>query len=291
MKLKSLLAALAAVFFAGFATAQEPATPAPSPAVTPALTPENTWHLDLSTGGRVSIQLRPDFAPAHVERIKTLTRQGFYDGIIFHRVIEGFMAQTGDPTGTGQGGSELPDLAPEFNALPHLRGTVAAARAQDPNSANSQFYIMLAPRLSLDGEYTVFGRIVDGMQYVDAIARGEPPLEPSRIVRASIGSDNVPPMTVAELQAAAARQAAAAAATRPAPPSFVQSLTDAPATETPAAATEEAGTTTEAPATIEADAAAPEAETAVEAEPEAPTESQPEAEAADAPETADTPQV
>ncbi|PWG01586.1 peptidylprolyl isomerase [Sphingosinicella humi] len=268
MKLKSLLAALAALFFAGFAAAQEPATPAPSPAVTPELTPENTWHLDLSTGGRVSIQLRPDFAPNHVERIKTLTRQGFYDGIIFHRVIEGFMAQTGDPTGTGQGGSELPDLAPEFNALPHVRGTVAAARAQDPNSANSQFYIMLAPRLSLDGDYTVFGRVVGGMQYVDSIARGEPPLEPSRIVRASIGSDNVAPMTAAELQAAAAQQAAAAAAARPAPEPFVQSLTDAPITETP-------------PAEAVADES--------EAEPAA--ESTPDAETAEEPETADTPQA
>jgi cyclophilin family peptidyl-prolyl cis-trans isomerase len=271
MKFKSLLAALAAVFFSGFAVAQEPAAPAPSPTVTPELTPENTWNLDLSTGGRVSIQLRPAFAPAHVERIKTLTRQGFYDGLIFHRVIEGFMAQGGDPTGTGQSGSELPDLAPEFNALPHVRGAVAAARAQDPNTANSQFYIMLAPRLSLDGEYTVFGRVVSGMQYVDSIERGEPPLNPSRIVRASIGSDNVPPMTTAELQAAAAQQAAAAAATKPGPEPFVQSLTDAPASE---AAPTEAQTPAEAESATEA-----------EAEPKA------EPEATDEPETADAPQA
>ena len=180
---------------------------------TPALDPENTWYLDLSTGGRVAIQLRPDIAPGHVERIKTLTRQGFYNGLIFHRVIEGFMAQGGDPQGTGEGGSTLPDLTAEFNGLPHVRGAVSMARAGDPNSANSQFFIMFAPRLSLDKKYTVFGRVVSGMQYVDAIERGEPPINPSKIVRASIGSDNVPPPSPAEL--AAARQPAAAPAPTP----------------------------------------------------------------------------
>ena len=180
---------------------------------TPALDPENTWYLDLSTGGRVAIQLRPDIAPGHVERIKALTRQGFYNGLIFHRVIEGFMAQGGDPQGTGEGGSTLPDLTAEFNGLPHVRGAVSMARAGDPNSANSQFFIMFAPRLSLDKKYTVFGRVVSGMQYVDAIERGEPPINPSKIVRASIGSDNVPPPSPAEL--AAARQPAAAPAPTP----------------------------------------------------------------------------
>lgn len=181
--------------------------------VTPAANPENTLLLDLSTGGRVTIRLRPDAAPNHVERIKTLTRQGFYNGIIFHRVIEGFMAQTGDPTGTGQGGSELPDVAAEFTTLPHLRGTVSMARATDPNSANSQFYIMFMPNLGLDHNYTAFGRVVSGMQYVDIIPRGEPPANPARIIRASIAADNVPPPTAAEIAAmtrpAANSQAAA----------------------------------------------------------------------------------
>ncbi len=169
---------------------------------TPALQPENTWVLDLSNGGRVSIQLRPDAAPSHVERIKALTRSGFYNGLSFHRVIEGFMAQGGDPAGTGAGQSDLPDLAAEFNDLPHLRGTVAMARTQDPNSANSQFYIMFVPRMAMDRDYTVFGRVVSGMDAVDRIARGEPPAQPTRIVRASIGSDNVPPPTAAEIAAA-----------------------------------------------------------------------------------------
>lgn len=180
------------------------AVPPPAPAA-PAPEPENIWHLDLTTGGRVSIQLRPDVAPNHVERIKTLTRQGFYNGHIFHRVIEGFMAQGGDPTGTGAGGSDLPDLQAEFSVLPHVRGAVGMARAQDVNSANSQFYVMFVPRLSMDGEYTIVGRVISGMNFVDVIERGEPPLNPTRIVRASIGSDNVPEMSAEELRAAAAQ--------------------------------------------------------------------------------------
>jgi peptidylprolyl isomerase len=184
------------------AHAQTAATPMAAPP------PENVWHLDLSTGGRVSILLRPDVAPNHVERIRTLTRQGFYNGLTFHRVIEGFMAQGGDPTGTGQGGSPLPDLAPEFSQLPHLRGTLSMARAQAPNSANSQFFIVLQPTFTLDGRYTVVGRVFSGMNFVDAIERGEPPANPSRIVRASIGADNVPPLSAAELSAAAAPPAA-----------------------------------------------------------------------------------
>jgi cyclophilin family peptidyl-prolyl cis-trans isomerase len=170
------------------------AQPSPAPAVKPAaVDQENVLNLDLSTGGRVSILLYPNVAPNHVERIKTLARKGFYNGIIFHRVIDGFMAQTGDPTGTGKGGSDLPDLNSEFNATPHLRGTVSMARAGDPNSANSQFFICFQPTFKLDKNYTAFGRVISGMQYVDAIARGEPPAQPDRIVQASIGSDNVPP--------------------------------------------------------------------------------------------------
>jgi peptidylprolyl isomerase len=206
MRLLSFLTGLTGFFLAGALAAQTPGTP-PAP---PPLEAGNAWHLDLSTGGRVTIQLRPDVAPEHVERIRTLTRQGFYDGTVFHRVIEGFMAQGGDPTATGNGGSELPDLAAEIRGLPHLRGSVGMARGQEMNSANSQFYIMFVPRLSMDRNYTVFGRVVSGMGFVDAVERGEPPLSPTRIVRASIGSDNVPEFSAEELRAAAARQAQAA---------------------------------------------------------------------------------
>jgi peptidylprolyl isomerase len=154
--------------------------------------PENILLLDLSNGERVAIRLMPSWAPAHVERIKQLTGQGFYNGVIFHRVIDGFMAQTGDPTGTGQGGSALPDLKEEFNPLPHVRGTVSMARATDENSANSQFFIVFYPRFSLDKKYTNFGRVISNMQAVDAIARGEPPANPTRIVQASLASENTP---------------------------------------------------------------------------------------------------
>ena len=153
---------------------------------------ENLLLLDLSNGQRVPIRLMKDWAPNHVERIKTLARQGFYDGVIFHRVIDGFMAQTGDPTGTGQGGSQLPDLEEEFNPMPHVRGTVAMARAQSENSANSQFYLMFYPRFALDKRYTVFGRIIGNMAAVDAIERGEPPENPTYIVQASIAADGKP---------------------------------------------------------------------------------------------------
>ena len=208
-RLSSLFLALAGLFMASLAAAQTP--PAASPSfVPPPLTAENTWNLDLSTGGRVVIQLRPDAAPNTVERIRTLTRQGFYNGLTFFRVIEGFMAQGGDPHNNGTGGSTLPDLQAEINGLLHVRGAVAMARAQDMNSANSQFYIMFVPRMQMDRQYTVFGRVVSGMSYVDAIERGEPPTAPSRIVRASLGTDNLPPMTAEQLQAEAARMAAAA---------------------------------------------------------------------------------
>jgi len=163
--------------------------------------PENIWLLDLSNGERVAIRLMPNWAPNHVERIKTLTRQGFYDGVIFHRVIEGFMAQGGDPTGTGQGGSELPDLKAEFSPIPHIRGTVSMARANDEDSANSQFFIVFYPRFSLDKRYTNFGRVISNMAGVDAITRGEPPANPTRILQASIAADNKPRPAMPESEA------------------------------------------------------------------------------------------
>jgi peptidylprolyl isomerase len=149
---------------------------------------ENTLYMDLE-GGRVVIQLRPDLAPKHVARIKELVREGFYDGIIFHRVIPGFMAQTGDPTGTGRGGSDKPDLPAEFSNEPFVRGTLGMARTSDPNSANSQFFIDLAPTPHLNGQYTVWGQVVEGMEFVDQIEKGEPPRNPSKIVRMRVAAD------------------------------------------------------------------------------------------------------
>ncbi|MFZ2998242.1 peptidylprolyl isomerase [Sphingobium sp.] len=177
-------------------------TPKLPPATVPA-DPQNIWDLDLSSGGRVRIQLRPDIAPAHVERIKELTRQGFYNGLKFHRVIPGFMAQGGDPKGDGTGGSTMPDLKAEFNPMPHLRGTVSMARAQGEDSANSQFFIVLLPRMQLDKKYTVFGRVIDGIQYVDAIAQGEPPANPTVILQASMDSDGKPPVVAPPMAAPA----------------------------------------------------------------------------------------
>lgn len=133
--------------------------------------PENTIVLELKTGP-VTIALRPDLAPNHVARVKELARAGFYDGVVFHRVIPGFMAQTGDPTGTGSGGSDLPDLKAEFSKESHVRGTVSAARTSDPNSANSQFFICFDEAPWLDRQYTVWGQVVDGMDHVDAIKKG-----------------------------------------------------------------------------------------------------------------------
>ena len=173
--------------------AAKPAPPPPPPAlsmVAPAAVaadPANRWTLELSNGGRVVVQLRPDVAPHHVYRIQLLTSQGFYNGLKFHRVIPGFMAQGGDPQGTGQGGSKLPDLKAEFNALPHLRGVASMARADAVDSANSQFFLVLAPTFKLDHKYTGFGRVIEGMAVADSIAAGEPPAEPTTIVRASIG--------------------------------------------------------------------------------------------------------
>jgi cyclophilin family peptidyl-prolyl cis-trans isomerase len=164
----------------------------------PTPTPDNTLNMQLSSGGVVSIELRPDKAPNSVERLKVLANRNFYDGTIFHRVIAGFMAQGGDPKGTGEGGSDLPDLKAEFNDLPHVRGTMAMARAESEDSANSQFYIMLSPNLTLDRKYTVVGRVYRGMGYVDQIPKGEPPEHPARIVHAWIGAPpadaNTPPV-------------------------------------------------------------------------------------------------
>ena len=150
--------------------------------------PENTLVLE-TTKGRVLIELRPDLAPNHVERIKTLARRGFYDGVPFHRVIEGFMAQTGDPTGTGTGGSDLPDLKAEFNAEPHVRGICSMARTSNPNSANSQFFICFADAGFLDRQYTVWGKVSEGMEIIDTVKRGEPVRDPDRITTMRVMAD------------------------------------------------------------------------------------------------------
>ena len=146
----------------------------------------DTLTLSLSSGGDVVIKLRADLAPGHVERITNLTREGFYDGVTFHRVIPGFMAQGGDPTGTGMSGSKLPDLKAEFSAAPHVRGTCSMARAQNPNSANSQFFICFGDAEFLDRQYTVWGEVESGMEYVDALPVGEPPRDPGKIVKATV---------------------------------------------------------------------------------------------------------
>ena len=142
--------------------------------------------LSLSSGGNVVIKLRPDLAPGHVERITDLASKGFYDGVLFHRVIPGFMAQTGDPTGTGMGGSDLPDLKAEFSQAPHVRGTVSMARKPSPDTANSQFFICLDDARFLDGQYTVWGEVESGMEHVDALPKGEPPTAPGKIVKATL---------------------------------------------------------------------------------------------------------
>lgn len=149
---------------------------------------ENTLYLELDTG-RVVIEMYPTLAPKHVERIKELAREGFYDGVVFHRVIPGFMAQTGDPTGTGRGGSDKPDLPAEFSQAPFERGTIGMARTQDPNSANSQFFIGFAPASHLNGQYTVWGKVIEGMEHVDQVAVGEPPRNPSKIVSMKVAAD------------------------------------------------------------------------------------------------------
>ena len=143
--------------------------------------------LSLSSGGDVVIKLRPDLAPQHVQRITELANSGFYDGVKFHRVIPGFMAQGGDPTGTGYHGSDKPNLPAEFSNEPHVRGVASMARSNDPNSANSQFFIVFDDARFLDGQYTVWGQVESGMEYVDALPTGEPPREPGKIVKASVG--------------------------------------------------------------------------------------------------------
>ena len=146
----------------------------------------NNLVLNLDSGGDVVIRLRPDLAPGHVARIKELVAEGFYDGIVFHRVIPGFMAQGGDPTGTGRGGSNKPNLKAEFSNSPHSRGAVSMARTPDPNSANSQFFICTDDARFLDGQYTVWGEVTEGMEHVDALPQGEPPRNPGKIVKASL---------------------------------------------------------------------------------------------------------
>ena len=156
-----------------------------------AASPADTMQIELSTGGTITIEMLPDRAPQHVERIKELTRDGFYDGIVFHRVIDGFMAQTGDPTGTGTGGSDKPDLPAEFTDYEYRRGTIGMARTANPNSANSQFFICFTDSgcSFLTGQYTVWGQVTEGMEFVDKIAQGEPPATPDKIVKASILAD------------------------------------------------------------------------------------------------------
>jgi peptidylprolyl isomerase len=148
---------------------------------------ENTLYLDVPAG-RVVIEMRPDLAPKHVARIKELARRGFYDGIIFHRVIAGFMAQTGDPKGTGMGGSGQ-NLPAEFSKEKHVRGTASMARAQSPDSADSQFFICFAPAPFLDGKYTIWGQVTSGMEFIDAIAKGEPPAKPDKIIKMQVAAD------------------------------------------------------------------------------------------------------
>jgi cyclophilin family peptidyl-prolyl cis-trans isomerase len=192
-----LLLPLAAILIA--------AKPAPVPAPMPSIiapaqiaaNKANHLFIQLSSGGTVEIVLRPDLAPHHVERIQTLVRRGFYDGLTFHRVIPDFMAQGGDPKGSGEGGSDLPDLKAEFTAVPFMRGTFGAARANSPDSANSQFFVMYARHPELDESYTVMGRVVAGMDAADGIAPGEPPSQPTKIVHAYLG-DAAPASTAAQ---------------------------------------------------------------------------------------------
>ncbi|PTQ10718.1 peptidylprolyl isomerase [Sphingomonas oleivorans] len=150
--------------------------------------PENTLILTVDSGD-VVIRLRPDLAPNHVARIKELAREGFYDGVVFHRVIAGFMAQGGDPTGTGMGGSKKPDLKAEFSSEPHVRGVCSMARSSNPNSANSQFFICFDDATFLDRQYTVWGQVVSGMEHIDALPKGEPPRVPGKIISAKVAAD------------------------------------------------------------------------------------------------------
>ena len=193
--------------------AKRPAPP-PAPTVTlmapaaVAADPANRLNIELSSGGTVVIQLRPDVAPNHVYRIQTLASQGFYNGLAFHRVIPGFMAQGGDPKGNGSGGSTLPNVAAEFSTLPHMRGVLAMARTlEDLNGGNSQFFIMLSAGTSLDHKYTIFGRVMSGMQFVDGIAPGEPPEAPTKMVRVWIDGPLPAPPAAAPAPVAEAKPA------------------------------------------------------------------------------------
>ena len=181
--------------FAALLIAAKPAPVAPTPSILPpaevAASKANHLFLQLSTGGTIEIVLRPDLAPHHIQQIQTLVRRGFYNGLSFHRVVPDFMAQGGDPKGTGAGGSDLPDLKAEFTAVPFMRGMVGAARTNNPDSANSQFFIMYTRHPELDENYTLIGRVVAGMDAVDAIAPGEPPTQPTTIVKADLG-DSAP---------------------------------------------------------------------------------------------------
>jgi len=150
--------------------------------------PENTLLIE-TTKGPVVIEMRPDLAPNHVAHIKKLAREGFYDGIVFHRVIDGFMAQTGDPTGTGTGSSKYPNLKQEFNAEPHVRGIASMARSQNPDSANSQFFIVFDDARFLDRQYTVWGKVIEGMENVDQIKRGEPVRDPDKMLTVKVAAD------------------------------------------------------------------------------------------------------
>jgi peptidylprolyl isomerase len=150
---------------------------------------ENTLIMVLETGP-VTIRLRPDLAPGHVARIKELAREGFYDGVVFHRVIPGFMAQGGDPTGTGAGGSDKPNLRAEFSAAKHVRGVCSMARTSNPHSANSQFFICFDDAEYLDGDYTVWGEVIEGMEHVDSLPKGEPPREPGKIIAMKVGAES-----------------------------------------------------------------------------------------------------
>lgn len=213
--------------------------------------PANRWTLELSNGGKVVIQLRPDIAPQHVYRIQQLTVAGFYDGLLFHRVIPGFMAQGGDPMGTGEGGSKLPDVPAEFSTFPHVRGVASMARAESLDSANSQFFIMLAPRFVLDHKYSAFGRVIEGMGAVDGIAVGEPPAAPTKIVRATIGGPLPAPPVVTAAATAPATPAAEPSAAQPvAAPSGPPAIPadSAPATTDQAAPPSDQAQPTPAPA-------------------------------------------
>ena len=229
-------------FLAFALIAAKPAEPAKPPVsmVAPAevaADPANRWTLELSNGGKVVVQLRPDIAPQHVYRIQQLTATGFYNGLLFHRVIPGFMAQGGDPMGTGEGGSKLPDLPAEFSDIPHVRGVASMARAESENSANSQFFIMLAPRFILDHKYSAFGRVVEGMASVDGIAVGEPPEQPTRIVRASIGGPLPAPPVITAAAAVpdtATSTSSDAAASGPATVIDAPAVAPEPGAETPA---------------------------------------------------------